>query len=211
MIGIGVGVRLEHVRQMPVDWDAKALRFTRQIAAAIAETTRFIVNTKLRLPGLAVNPSYQGHHETRRRKANAKAEVNAQAKGTKAKVRKRQGGKSGPTPGSREEPVLHRDTGDLAGSINTTWPSKPKPLLPMEFEAVIGQEAWIIYGRIHELGGRSGPKHKTWTPPRPYMQPGADLLEIQVKHLVTLEFERPGSQAPPPDLGDFGAWNGGGI
>lgn len=69
-----------------------------------------------------------------------------------------------PTPSPPGEPPA-RITGHLRGSLKPTGPVPGGG----GFTGWLGPTA--VYGRIQELGGRTGRNHATVLPPRPYMRP----------------------------------------
>lgn len=70
-----------------------------------------------------------------------------------------------PTPSQPGEPPA-LITGFLARS-NETRPARRAG--PFQWRSQSGPTA--VYSRIHELGGWTGPGHRIYLPPRPYMRP----------------------------------------
>jgi hypothetical protein len=115
----------------------------------------------------------------------------------------RRGGRPGPSPGGRDEPVLHRDHGALAQSIQV---EPAREVGNDEIVAEVGLRSGLVYGLIHEVGGTIVPKRakalrfyyapagrwvitqRVQMPPRPFVQPAARRQRP--------EFEREASALP---------------
>lgn len=75
-----------------------------------------------------------------------------------------------PSPSPAGQPPA-RVTGDLQRSVVVTLPQRGGPA---RWETRSGATA--VYARIQERGGRTGRRHATTLPPRPYHLPAAVLL-----------------------------------
>lgn len=144
MVAIRLTTNTTELNDVRPDWEARVGRLHRRVNKALSGTVSFVVNTKLRLQGVAV----------------------------------RLGGVPGPTPGTPGEPVLHRDTGALAGSIMISWP-KRMTSTDLNFLVEIGLEASMLYGPTQEFGDPD-----RGIPARPFMAPAADRLSVKVQQLV---------------------------
>ena len=47
-----------------------------------------------------------------------------------------------------------------------------------------------VYGRIQELGGRTGRGHRTYLPPRPYVRPAMELGTARIRAAAVQAFRR---------------------
>ena len=94
-----------------------------------------------------------------------------------------EGGAPGPTPGSPDQPVLHRETSALFNSIlPSRWPRKQREgNIGFTVQATIG--AGVRYAIAHEEG--------IGVPPRPFMEPAMTRMEREVLwELESLGFRR---------------------
>lgn len=81
------------------------------------------------------------------------------------------GTKTGSPPGSPP----WRISGHLMDSATV---QRARPAGPYRWEGAAGPTA--RYGRIQELGGRTGAGHRTYLPPRPSLRPAWDLVRPTV-------------------------------
>jgi len=82
-------------------------------------------------------------------------------------------GRRTPTPSNPGEPPS-MISGNLMRSIAVQGPVG----LAGAWEASVGPTA--VYGRIQELGGRTGRGHRTTLPPRPYLEPSWESVRVEL-------------------------------
>lgn len=114
------------------------------------------------------------HAATRAATAKALHLVERETKSELSKNSHRRGTPSPAGPG--EPPALV--TGNLRRSISVTGPD-PKGV--GTWEGRVGPTA--VYGRIQELGGRTGRSHAVNLPPRPYLQPTIERLHDDIARI----------------------------
>lgn len=83
--------------------------------------------------------------------------------------------KGTPTPSSPGTPP-GLISGHLMRSVHVDGPWQ---VSMTRVEGSVGPTA--VYARIQELGGWSGPRHRTYLPPRPYFDPTVRAMEPQIR------------------------------
>lgn len=82
-----------------------------------------------------------------------------------------------PTPSPKGAPPA-KVSGNLGRSIRQEPAAGARRISRYQFQVMVGPT--IVYGRIQELGGRTGRGHRTWLPPRPYIAPATIRLRGQI-------------------------------